>query len=238
MKQTYKQQTPRISADDIMKIVKTRTPFQYDAKIVTQPSGEQIWWLVALEDRAVNDLNLSDSVVENTADFFTTRKIGRPWEPGVEVEAGDVLSRDDKWYRVIDGKGHTTQTNWAPPEASLFVETDPYNIDEWKAPTGAHDAPNRRDLRQKNGEIWRSVVDGNTTVPGSDSRYWVKEGQELPELEAEVRNWSDYESHEFQNLDAGTPVTDEGQVYKLINPSQGHRKPSGEFGHFGWKQVN
>jgi hypothetical protein len=38
-------------------------------------------------------------------------------------------------------------------------------------------------------------------------------------------------------MDLGTKVVDEGNTYELIDKGQGHRKPSGEFGHFGWEQV-
>lgn len=219
-----------------MKIVKTRQPNQLPGSIVTRPSGEQVWWLVAVEDSIVDDLTLHNDVVEDTAPFFAEREIGRQWEEGIDVAGGEVLFHEDAYYRVIEGKGHTTQTDWAPPEASLFVDTDPFNIDQWKAPTGAQDAPNRRDLRQHGGEIYRSVIDGNTTEPGSDPRYWVQEGQKLPEVEAQVPNWSDFESHEFQSLDIGTAVIDNNTTYYLVDPGQGHRQPSGEFGHFGWSE--
>jgi hypothetical protein len=49
--------------------------------------------------------------------------------------------------------------------------------------------------------------------------------------------WSNYASHEFQSLPIGTAVTDEGTTYYLINQGQGHRKPSGQFGHFGWSET-
>lgn len=154
-----------------MKLVKTRQPDNLPGKIVTRPTGEQVWWLVAMDDQAVNDFNLQDSVVENTAPFFADRKLSKQWEEGQSLSVEEVVAYEDSYYRVV--QAHTTQSDWTPPETpALFVETDPFNIDEWKAPTGAHDAPNRRDLRQYNGKIWRSKIDGNTTEPGSDDRWW------------------------------------------------------------------
>jgi len=45
-------------------------------------------------------------------------------------------------------------------------------VEPWAAPTGAHDAPNTGDHRWHDGIVWRSLIDGNTTEPGSDPRWW------------------------------------------------------------------
>ena len=45
-------------------------------------------------------------------------------------------------------------------------------VEPWAAPTGAHDAPNIGDHRWHDGQVWRSLIDGNTTEPGSDLRWW------------------------------------------------------------------
>lgn len=47
-------------------------------------------------------------------------------------------------------------------------------IAEWVMPTGAHDAPNIGNKRLYEGAIWESLIVGNTTVPGSDPRWWKK----------------------------------------------------------------
>lgn len=49
--------------------------------------------------------------------------------------------------------------------------------------------------------------------------------------------WSSFQSHEFQAMDLGTKVTDGGKTWELIDKGQGHRKPSGQFGHHGWSEV-
>jgi hypothetical protein len=53
----------------------------------------------------------------------------------------------------------------------------------------------------------------------------------------EIREWSSYASWEFQYLPLGTAVTDNGTTYYLINQGQGHRQPSGAYGHFGWSTT-
>jgi len=38
-------------------------------------------------------------------------------------------------------------------------------------------------------------------------------------------------------MQVGTEIMDEGNEYKLIDQGQGFRKPSGQFGNFGWSLV-
>ena len=38
--------------------------------------------------------------------------------------------------------------------------------------TGAHDAYNTGDIVGRDGVLYESLINGNTTVPGSDERYW------------------------------------------------------------------
>ena len=46
------------------------------------------------------------------------------------------------------------------------------NVREWTAPSGAHDAWNIGQWAEHGGLLWRSKIDGNTTEPGSDDRWW------------------------------------------------------------------
>lgn len=50
----------------------------------------------------------------------------------------------------------------------------------------------------------------------------------------ELREWSSFQSHEFQNLEVGTAVIDNDTTYYLTAPTQGHWQPSGDQGHHGW----
>jgi hypothetical protein len=56
--------------------------------------------------------------------------------------------------------------------ASLAEAERPEHVKPWVMPTGAHDAPNVGDHRWHDGKVWRSLIAGNTTVPGSDPRWW------------------------------------------------------------------
>ncbi len=122
--------------------------------------------------------------------------------------------------------GHHTQPDWRPPN-NLFTEIPaPGDIDDWVQPTGAHDAYPLGHVVKHNNAKWQSNHPANVWEPPT---YWTKitEDEEVPE-------WSSFASHEFHYMDIGTVVTDEGTTYYLINPAQGHWKPSGEHGHHGW----
>ena len=75
-----------------------------------------------------------------------------------------------------------------PPtlEERLADAERPDHVDEWVMPTGAHDAPNIGDHRWHEWQVWRSLIDGNTTEPGSDDRWW--ESTEPPAIPDKLRD--------------------------------------------------
>ena len=86
----------------------------------------------------------------------------------------DVRVRfDDKLYRCV--QAHTSQADWTPDkERSLYT---PIGLDDsgypiWAQPTGAHDAYDEGDIVNYNGTLYISKINGNTTVPGTDDRWW------------------------------------------------------------------
>lgn len=105
------------------------------------------------------------------------------WKPGKAYKGGDYITfgvnsvGDPQLYQVIKGKDHTSQAAWTPDiTASLY---NPIGLDAgghpvWSAPTGAHDAYNTGDVVNYNGVLYESMIDGNTTVPGTDERYWKR----------------------------------------------------------------
>lgn len=66
-------ETSTHSADmEDMKIVKTTTTEQLPpCKIVTRPSGDQPYHLVCMSQQMVEDLDLHDDVIEDTAEFLS-----------------------------------------------------------------------------------------------------------------------------------------------------------------------
>ncbi len=97
---------------------------------------------------------------------------------GKEYKEGDIFNYQGKLYEVL--QNHTSQEDWKPDEAgSLYVSRMPEGvIPEWQQPTGAHDAYNTGDKVTYGGQVWTSLIDGNTAVPDGDepyNRYWEPE---------------------------------------------------------------
>lgn len=101
------------------------------------------------------------------------------WQPGRQYAQGAYLTYgtngvgDPQLYKVV--QAHTSQADWTPDKtASLYT---PIGLDDsgypiWSQPTGAHDAYNTGDVVDYGGTLYESLINGNTTVPGSDERYW------------------------------------------------------------------
>lgn len=97
-----------------------------------------------------------------------------------------LWSENNKFYKVL--QNHTSQADWTPDTAvSLYVEIPDPSIEwpEWKQPTGAHDAYSIGDKVSYNKEHYISQIDGNTTVPGSDERWWKKVVETVEEPDPE-----------------------------------------------------
>lgn len=75
--------------------------------------------------------------------------------------------------RALSGRmdGYLTRLEALEAEAGTATPL-PEGVKEWFPPSGSHDAPNMGDLRLYGGVVYRSKMDGNPTVPGSDTRYW------------------------------------------------------------------
>lgn len=102
-----------------------------------------------------------------------------PWKPdklmkkGTYVVYGKNGVGDPQLYRVE--QEHTSQADWTPDKtAALYTAiglTDAgYTV--WSPPTGGHDAYNEGDIVDHEGTLYISNINGNTTVPGSDDRWW------------------------------------------------------------------
>lgn len=106
------------------------------------------------------------------------------WEPDTAYAKDTLLSHgvngvgDPQLYRVA--QAHTSQADWLP-EANPALYT-PIGLTDagypvWAQPTGAQDAYNTGDVVDYDGTLYVSNIDGNTTVPGTDDRWWsVYEG--------------------------------------------------------------
>lgn len=87
---------------------------------------------------------------------------GNIWAPGsVGVKWDDLGTIED----VMNGTAGTEPEEPDPVEP----EAGP---DEWKRPTGAHDAYNTGDRTTYNGKVYESTIDGNTWNPDEYPQGW------------------------------------------------------------------
>lgn len=97
---------------------------------------------------------------------------------GVKYTKGQWLRYGDDFAYVE--QDHTSQEDWTPEAApSLYTifKLAPDGIRIWEQPTraeNAFDTGERCHYPDADGEVWVSKIDGNTTVPGSDDRWWER----------------------------------------------------------------
>ena len=101
------------------------------------------------------------------------------WEADRYYAAGEILRYgansvgDPQLYRTV--QAHTSAEEWKPDQSPALYEAlglDDEGYPIWSQPSGAHDAYNAGDIVSYQGTLYRSNIDGNTTVPGSDPRWW------------------------------------------------------------------
>lgn len=120
---------------------------------------------------------LSDEIALDTLDMFPH------WQDNIGLEVNqDMLDRGfdryqhkGKLYKVLQPT--VFQAQFEPGEegmSAIFLQVTLEEWPEWKQPTGAHDAYNIGDKVTHNGEKYVSEIDGNTTEPGNDERFWRK----------------------------------------------------------------
>lgn len=107
------------------------------------------------------------------------------WTPGTWYKIGTLLTfggnavGDPQLYRVA--QGHTAQADWLPEDTpalytAIGLTSSGYPV--WAQPTGAHDAYNVGDIVSHQGALYESLIDGNTTEPGTDERWWRRVDEE------------------------------------------------------------
>lgn len=95
---------------------------------------------------------------------------------GVQYKKGQWLRYGGDLYQVESD--HTSQADWKPdvsPSLYTRFRLAPDGIRIWETPThaeNAFDTGERCHYPDADGRIWVSKIDGNTTVPGSDERWW------------------------------------------------------------------
>lgn len=124
--------------------------------------------LRAIIERAVAALELDNEAALECVELFPAWENGKAYTVETRVQYGGKL------YRCV--QAHTSQNDWTPPvAASLWsgVTVDPETgYDEWKQPTGAHDAYKKGDRVLFNGSVYESLIDGNAYSPTTYPAGW------------------------------------------------------------------
>lgn len=116
---------------------------------------------------------LGEDEAMEIASVYPKWESGKAYAVGVYLTYGVNSVGDPQLYKVA--QAHTSQADWTPDKtAALYtpigLDDDGYPV--WSQPTGAHDAYSKGDVVDHDGVLYESQIDGNTTVPGSDERYW------------------------------------------------------------------
>ena len=119
--------------------------------------------------------SLSDELAMEVATIYDPWKVNHHYAAGEFVTYGVNEVGDPQLYKVV--QMHTSLDNWTPdatPALYKAIGLDNSGHPVWSAPTGAHDAYNEGDIVNYDGDLYKSKINGNITVPGSDERYWEK----------------------------------------------------------------
>lgn len=117
--------------------------------------------------------SLDDDKAMEIATIYDPWVVGKAYKVGEFITYGVNSVGDPQLYKIT--QAHTSQADWTPDvSSSLFsaIGLDDSGHPVWSQPTGAHDAYNTGDIVNYNGTLYQSLIYGNTTVPGTDDRYW------------------------------------------------------------------
>lgn len=116
---------------------------------------------------------LPEVQAREVASVYPEYKPGQIYKSGQYVTCGADSNGDPLLYKVA--QNHTSQEDWPPadtPALYTCISLTPGGYPVWSPPTGAQDAYDNGDIVSHNGQLWRSKIDGNTTEPGTDERWW------------------------------------------------------------------
>lgn len=102
-------------------------------------------------------------------------KVGIPYVVGDYFTYGTNEVGDPQLYKVV--QNHTSKEEYKPDEVPALYEPIGLNSDGypvWSQPSGAHDAYNNGDIVDYNGELYKSLIDGNTYSPEAYPAGWEK----------------------------------------------------------------
>lgn len=135
------------------------------------------------DNQTLKVMNASARVAQIMAMSFTdeqaleVKDIYPEYQVDHAYKQGDFFTHEGELYKV--NQAHTSASQWEPGSVGteslythLTLNEDGYPI--WKQPTGAHDAYNTGDIVEYNGELYKSLIDGNAYSPDAYPAGWEK----------------------------------------------------------------
>lgn len=119
----------------------------------------------------LNTIDDEEALVE-VATVAPAYEIDHAYRMGELLAWGVNSVGDPQLYKVL--QAHTSAEQWPPDVATSLYKAIGLvgGIPIWAPPTGGHDAYNIGDVVSHNGVVYKSLIDGNITEPGSDERWW------------------------------------------------------------------
>lgn len=167
-------------SDPVIQIIKTENGISY---FRIMPSNKNELEKEKDEERQNRIVQAAVAVAKMNAQNLTNEQallvqdIYDVWAPDTEYTQNEFFTYNGELYKV--NQTHTSQSNWIPGTAgteSLYtkVTLNESGYPIWKQPTGAHDAYNKGDIVEYNGELYISLIDGNAYSPDSYPAGWKK----------------------------------------------------------------
>lgn len=123
----------------------------------------------ATEARAAIELALFVQAPNLTDDqVLSVSSIWHKWNEDAHYNTGVIVSYNEKLYRCA--QEHDAQADWTPDKSpSLWSEVSftEEGVEEWKQPSGGHDAYAKGKIVMYKGKKWESLVDNNVWEPGA-----------------------------------------------------------------------
>ena len=119
--------------------------------------------------------SLPEEQALEVACVYPKYKVGIAYVVGDYFTYGTNDVGDPQLYKVV--QNHTSKEEYKPDEVPALYEPIGLNSDGypvWSQPSGAHDAYNNGDIVDYNGELYKSLIDGNTYSPEAYPAGWEK----------------------------------------------------------------
>lgn len=138
---------------------------------------EQVTEIVATASSVISQPEVAETISD--ADAIKLADLWPSWAVGTAYSKGQVVVYNGAQYRYVAADAQAATAEWTPDAvpaiwSPITITADGDTV--WRQPTGAQDAYNVDDvvLYDADGSYYKSVIAGNTTVPGTDERFWVK----------------------------------------------------------------